>query len=223
MKICAVVAAYNEGQTIGEVTRALRKKVHEIIVVDDGSDDKTDEIAKSQGAKVVRHFLNRGQGASLKTGIEYALENGADIIITFDGDGQHDANDIDVICEPIRNGEAEVVLGSRFLKPEIQIPFSRFFLLKAAVFFTRVTTGLRVSDTHNGFRAFNRFAAENIQIHQNGMAHASEILEEVSKRNLRYKEAPVTICYTRYSRKKGQRLSNSFRILWDLLVGKISR
>lgn len=243
MKVVAVIPAYNERQTIASVVKELKTKVNEVIVIDDGSRDDTYNQAKSEGAFVFRHFLNRGQGASLKTGIDRALSRNADIIVTFDADGQHDVNDINHLLEPIIFGKADVALGSRFLqthnlKLETQkidkkvlsfkfqisnVPLLRFVILKLALIFTRLTTGLNITDTHNGLRAMSREAAQKISIRQNGMAHASEILEEIGKNNLRYIEVPVKVRYTEYSKKKGQSVFGAFKILWDLLLGKISR
>lgn len=231
MKIIAVVPAYNESKTISAVVKELKERVNGVIVVDDGSSDNTYELAKIGGAVCIRHFLNRGQGAALKTGIDYALSQGADIIITFDADGQHDVADIQALVQPIIEGEADVVLGSRFIKAQgpglralsQSIPPLRYTILKLALLFTKLTTGLKITDTHNGLRALSREAAKKINIHQDGMAHASEILEEIAKHNLQYMEVPVTIHYSDYSKRKGQSPWNAFRILWDLVVGKISR
>ena len=179
----------------------------------------------------MRHGLNRGQGAALQTGIDFSLEKEADIIITFDADGQHQVTDIERLVEPIIKGEVDVVLGSRFISspkskvqsPKSTIPFLRVVVLKLAVFFDRFRTGLKITDTHNGLRAFSYKAAQKIKMTQDGMAHASEILERVASNNLRYKEIPVSIKYTDYSKKKGQSIFNSFKILADLILGKISK
>lgn len=223
MKVVVVIPALNEAKVISSVINDVKDKVNEVIVVDDGSIDNTEEVAKNAGAKVARHFLNRGQGAALQTGISFALKIGADIIVTFDADGQHVAEEIEQVVQPLLLGEVDVVLGSRFLKTENKIPKSRAKLLKLATLFTRVYTGLKVTDAHNGFRAFSRKAAEAITIRQDGMAHASEIIEEIKKHNLKFKEVGVTIKYTYYSLEKGQKLSNAFRIVWDLILGRIVR
>jgi len=225
MKIIAVVPAYNENNTITLVIRNLRERV------DDGSYDNTYELAKKEGAVALQHFLNRGQGAALKTGIDCALAHRADIIVTFDADGQHDVCDIDSLVRPIADGSADVVLGSRFIKlhnnqqstTNNKIPILRFLTLQLALLFTKLTTGLKVTDTHNGLRALSRKAAQKINIQHDSMAHASEILEEIAKYNLSYTEVPITVHYTEYSKRKGQSSWNAFRILWDLMVGKISR
>ncbi|MFA5022258.1 MAG: glycosyltransferase family 2 protein [Patescibacteria group bacterium] len=223
MIISTVIPAYNEAKKIGQVINEIKDKVTKIIVVNDGSNDATGEIASQGGAIVLNHFINRGQGAALQTGINFALAKGADIILTFDADGQHQASDIDKMIQPLLLGQVQVVLGSRFLGQKAKMPFVRKVILKLATLFTQLYTGLKVTDTHNGFRAFSRQAAELIEIKQDGMAHASEIIEQIRKYDLKYIEVPVVIEYTDYSLQKGQKLSNSFRIVWDLILGKISR
>lgn len=218
MKVVAVIAAYNEEKTIGQVVRDVRKKVDEVVVVDDGSGDGTAIRAGEEGALVCSHLINRGQGAALETGRNIALRRGADIIVTFDADGQFLAEEIRNIVEPIEKGEAEVVLGTRFLKSEVPI-FKKFFL-RGALFLTRLTTGLNLSDTHNGFRAFSREAAEKINIEQNRMAHASEILEKIAEHRLRYREVPVTLKYLSHHLRKGQKLPDYLKILFDLVIGR---
>ncbi|HLC89742.1 MAG TPA: glycosyltransferase family 2 protein, partial [Patescibacteria group bacterium] len=180
------------------------------------------------GSKILRHFINRGQGAALQTGIFCALKDGADVIVTFDADGQHNPEEIDRVVEPLLLSEVDVVLGSRFLKSEIrnpksEIPLSRIIILKLASWFTRLYTGLAVTDTHNGFRAISAKAASLIEIKQDGMAHASEIIEQIKKHNLKFKEVPVAINYTKHSLAKGQKLSNSFKIIWDLIISRIAK
>ena len=223
MKVIVVIPAYNEAQIIAQVVADVSGKVAEVIVVDDGSKDNTFETAKNAGAVVARHFLNRGQGAALQTGIKLALQREAEIIVTFDADGQHLSEEIDQLTQPLLLGEVDVVLGSRFLKPDNQIPRARVALLKLATVFTKLYTGLAITDSHNGLRAFSAAAAEKIQIRQDGMAHASEIIEEIKKHNLKFKEVGVTIKYTYYSINKGQKISNSFKIVWDLLLGRITK
>ncbi|MBU4421843.1 glycosyltransferase family 2 protein [Candidatus Parcubacteria bacterium] len=216
MKIFIVIPAYNEEKVIGDVIRQVREYYSDIVVVDDGSTDGTDEKARQNGAQVLRHILNRGQGATLRTGINYALAQGADIIVTYDADGQFEAGEIDKLCQPVIDNECDIILGSRFLSGN-KIPFIKKLVLKSAILFTRAITGLKLTDTHNGFRVMNRKAAENIKIRQDRMAHASEIVHETARLKLRYKELPITVKYTTYSRHKGQRLTGAFHILFDLI------
>jgi glycosyltransferase involved in cell wall biosynthesis len=221
--ISVVVPAYNEGPVIASVISKLLKRNYSVITVDDGSTDRTGEFAVLAGARVLTHAVNLGQGAALQTGIEFALREGADYIVTFDADGQHHAADIPSLVDALQRHEADFALGSRFLRASIGIPPSRRMLLKAAVCFTRMTTGLRVTDTHNGLRAMTRRGAGQIALRQNRMAHASEILEQISRSGLRYVEVPVTIEYNRYSMAKGQRLADSLLILFDLSAQRLHR
>ncbi|MFA6410205.1 MAG: glycosyltransferase family 2 protein [Candidatus Buchananbacteria bacterium] len=223
MNISVVIPAFNEAEKIGKVVSEVKEKVPTIIVVDDGSKDQTGNLAKNAGALVLTHIINRGQGAALQTGINFALNSGSDVIVTFDADGQHDVSEIDEVIKPLLLGQVDVVLGSRFLTAKNKIPQSKIFLLKVATWFTKIYTGLEISDTHNGFRALSKKAASQIEITQDGMAHASEIIEQIKKHHLKFVEVPVSIKYTEYSMKKGQKLSSSFRIVWDLILSRIIR
>jgi len=206
--------------TEGQSARQSEGEAGRVVVVDDGSTDQTATAAAAAGAIVVSHLINRGQGAALKTGIEYALSCGAEAIVTFDSDGQHRIEDVDALLAPVLEGKYDVVLGSRFLGEGSCVPFGRKLTLKLGVLFTRLVSGIRVTDTHNGLRALSRTAAEKIQIRQDRMAHASEILDEIARLKLRYAEVPTRILYTEYSQTKGQKSSAALRIVWDFLVGK---
>jgi glycosyltransferase involved in cell wall biosynthesis len=192
-------------------------------VVDDGSTDATADHAHAAGATVVRHPFNLGQGAALQTGIDYALQHGADAIVTFDADGQHRAADIESLVAALRQARADFALGSRFLGDAIALSTARRLLLRAATVFTQLTTGLRLTDTHNGLRALTRRGAEKIRLRQNRMAHASEILAQIAASGLPYVEVPVRIEYTAYSLAKGQRLGDALAILLDLFARRLYR
>lgn len=223
MKVVAVIPAFNEARVISRVINDVKSRVDEVVVVDDGSTDETFDVSNAAGAVVLRHLVNRGQGAALQTGIIFALKRQADIIVTFDADGQHQAGEINQMVEPLILGKVDVVLGSRFLQFTSNMPVARRVVLQLATLFTKIYTGLKVSDTHNGFRALSRQAAEKIEIKQDGMAHASEIIEQIKKHHLRFIEVPVKIVYSDYSLQKGQKLSNSFKILWDLIIGRLTK
>ncbi|OYX33646.1 MAG: hypothetical protein B7Y99_06920 [Caulobacterales bacterium 32-69-10] len=213
-----VIAAYNEGSMIMEVVRRVTP-VANVVVVDDGSADDTADRALEAGAHVAVHLVNRGQGAALQTGIEYALSQGAAHVVTFDADGQHDLDDAMAMVEVCRNQGVDMVLGSRFLGRTVNMPLSRRLTLKAAVLFTRLTTGLKLTDAHNGLRVLSRAAAGRLRITQDRMAHASEITSKIRHLGLTFVEHPVTITYTEYSLRKGQKISNSVRILEDIIIG----
>jgi glycosyltransferase involved in cell wall biosynthesis len=218
-----VIAAYNEAGCIGSVVRELRATYPLVILVDDGSPDATAEEARLAGATVLRHFVNRGQGAALQTGITYALGRGAEFIVTFDADGQHDAADLPAMIAPIARGEVHICLGSRFLDKRAEIPWFRRFVLRCAVLFTRLTSRVKLTDAHNGFRAFSRQAALSVDIQLDRMAHASEIVDQFYQSGLPYREVPVRIRYTEYSLRKGQRSSAALRVAFDYLLGRLTR
>ncbi|RJQ17663.1 glycosyltransferase family 2 protein [Candidatus Woesearchaeota archaeon] len=223
-KVFIVIAAYNEENAIGKVIDNLKKNSYRnIVVVEDGGKDNTADVAEKHGAIVLRHVINRGQGAALKTGIDYALQEGADIIVTFDADGQHHADEIKNLLKPIVQEKTDVALGSRFLKKNKTLPAFRKFVLKTGVLFMRVLYGIKLTDAHNGFRALSRKAALAIDITADRMEHASEIVEEIHKKKLRYCEVPATITYSEYSLQKGQSAFNSVKIGVKLLLRKFLR
>ena len=208
---------------VGGLVRDVVRLHPQIVVVDDGSRDETWRAAHEAGAVVIRHPINLGQGAALQTGICLALDRGADLIVTFDGDGQHQVEDVARMVIALDQAGADIALGSRFLGRTVSLPWARRLLLKAATTFTWVTTGLRLTDTHNGLRVITRNAARMLELRQNRMAHASEILHLIARLDLRFVEVPVTIVYTDYSLAKGQRVSNLFNILGELIGGRMQK
>jgi len=223
MNVWIVVPAYREASTIASVVSSLRAAGdYHVCVVNDGSPDATGTLALAAGAHVLQHIVNLGQGAALQTGISYALANGAEYVCTFDADGQHAPEAISDLLAALASSGADVALGSRFLKEKSAVPLLRRLLLKAALAFTRMHAHLRVTDTHNGLRAFTRRAAQLIRIEQPGMAHASEILQKIGLTGLSFVEVPVTVSYTQYSKKKGQSGFDSIKILFDLFYSAIA-
>lgn len=220
-RVGIVIAAYNEETSIGGVVEDVRSVLPDavIIVVDDGSKDGTPDVLKSLPVHRLRHPTNLGQGAALQTGIDYARGIHVEYIVTFDADGQHRAEDIPRMLRPLFNLECDIVLGSRFLSPRAiqSLPLRRRCLLSFATWFTRATTGLWLTDTHNGLRAFRASVAPALEIRMNGMSHASELLSSIAARHLRWKEVPVDIRYTEYSMAKGQSALNLVNILWELV------
>jgi glycosyltransferase involved in cell wall biosynthesis len=222
-RVCVVIAAYNEAPVIASVVADVKRAGYRALVIDDGSTDATGALAAEAGGSVVRHPFNLGQGAGLQTGIEFALSEGADVIVTFDADGQHRTTDIAVLIDALTRQSADFALGSRLLGTSLNQPRSRRMLLKAATLFTRLTTGVRVTDTHNGLRAMTRRGAGSINLRQNRMAHASEILHQIAASGLNYVEVPVRIEYSAYSLAKGQTLGDTFMILVDLFARRLHR
>ncbi|MEM3373705.1 MAG: glycosyltransferase family 2 protein [Candidatus Woesearchaeota archaeon] len=222
LKIFVVIAAYNEEKAISKVIEDLKKEgYHNIIVVDDGSSDKTYEIALKKKVIALRHIINRGQGAALKTGIEYAIKKNADIIITFDADGQFLARDIKNMIKPIVNKEADITLGSRFLGKAINIPFFKKIILKIGVIVVYLLYGIKVTDSQCGFRAISLEAAKKIEITSDRMEHAGEFFSEIMRHRLTYKEVPITVIYSKYSVLKGQSWDRSFVLGFKMLLKKL--
>ena len=212
-----VIAAYNEETVLRSVVEPLFSLTPNVVVVDDGSTDQTREVLRETKAILISHLVNRGQGAALETGIQYAVQEGAEIVVTFDADGQHDPEQIPALIQPILNGKADVVFGSRFLHPDSSVPSARRLLLKAATRLTRWRTGLTVTDTHDGLRAFNRRVAEKLRFELERMGHASEIFEIIAREKFRYQEVPTRVRYTPYSLNKGQSPFEALNILATLL------
>jgi polyprenyl-phospho-N-acetylgalactosaminyl synthase len=222
-QVYVVIAAYNEGAVISRVVTEVRRAGYQVVVVDDGSPDTTADIARAAGATVIEHPFNLGQGAALQTGIEYAQTQGAAFIVTFDADGQHRVSEISRLTAALVEERADFALGSRFLGHAPNLPPLRRLMLRAATLFTRLATGLQVTDTHNGLRAMTRRGAAAIRLRQNRMAHASEFLSQIGASGLHYVERPVTIEYTAYSLAKGQNMRDAVLILLDLFARRLHR
>ena len=222
-RVCVIIPAYNESMVIKKVLEEVIPFADITVVVDDGSSDLTANLALEYPVILLQHPLNLGQGAALQTGLDYAVSQQVDFIVTFDADGQHSPEQIPKLVDICKRGSFDVVLGSRFLKggKAENIPSSRRFALKLATIFSKWITGLKITYIHNGFRVITKSAAAQIRITHIGMAHASEILSQISKLNLKYCEAPVTIRYSEYSKKKGQSLSDFNHFSWDIWTERI--
>ncbi|ANY06668.1 glycosyltransferase family 2 protein [Pseudonocardia sp. HH130630-07] len=213
-----VVPVYNEGTVIADVVTEVRTRFPNVVCVDDGSRDDSAARIAGTPAHLVRHPINLGQGASLQTGIDYALRRGAERVVTFDADGQHDVADAAAMVEIVRSGAADAVLGSRFLEATEPIPPLKRLVLRTVAMLSPASRKLQLTDAHNGLRVLSRPVLEELRISMNGMAHASEIVAALARSSWRIREAPVTIRYTEYSRSKGQSLFNGVNILFDLSV-----
>ncbi len=217
-----IVPAYNEQEVLFKTISALITTSYSVVVVDDGSTINLKECIKELPVYFLQHQLNLGQGAALQTGNEFALKMGAEHIVHFDADGQHQLSDIEKLLQPIVNKECDITLGSRFLHQQVtEVPFSKRAIIHMARYLNYMFTGTLLSDAHNGLRAMNKKAAELMVLTENRMSHASEILFLIKKHKLKIKEVSVSILYTIYSKQKGQSIWNSIRILFDLLLHKL--
>lgn len=217
-----VIAAYNEEKYVGKVVNDVSKYVDMVVVVDDGSKDKTANVIKNKKAVILKHPINLGQGAALQTGFDYAKRFNPKVVVTFDADGQFLSKEVPRIIKPILDGKVDVVLGSRFLGKTINMSTARKYILKLGILFTWIFSEIKLTDTHNGFRALSNRALNKIEITQNRMAHASEIIDQIKTKELSYVEVPVTVKYDDYSKAKGQSSLNSVKILLELISKKFS-
>jgi glycosyltransferase involved in cell wall biosynthesis len=224
-RIFIIVPVYNEAGVVRETVAPMVEAGYTVVVVDDGSTDGSARTLDGLRVVILRHAANLGQGAAIETGRQYALRHDAKIALHFDADGQHSRDQIPEFVAPILRGETDVVLGSRFLRgtDAARTPPLRRVILRIGTVVSGLLTGVWLTDTHNGFRALSRRALEQIELRENGFAHATEILGAIRRKRLRYVEVPTAILYTDYSRAKGQSLWNSFSIVFDLLLGRLFR
>jgi len=222
-KVIVVIPVFNDTQTIRQVVEELVQQTPFIIlVIDDGSAMPVKHYLSGLPVICLRHRINLGQGAALQTGFSYAHRLEPDIVITFDADGQHSVSDLPLLAKPIALHETSVVLGSRFIQAAgNQTPLLRSMILKTARYVNYLLSGILLTDAHNGLRAFSGEALNKILITENRMAHASEILFEIRRHQLSYKEVGVHVHYTDYSKQKGQTAWDSVKILFDLVLHKI--
>jgi glycosyltransferase involved in cell wall biosynthesis len=220
MKTVAIIPAYNEETTLADVLQRTRDFVDEIIVVNDGSKDRTGEIARAHNVTVVEHVINRGLGAAIGTGFATALKRGADLAITLDADGQHDPDEIKKFIEAADKG-ADVVIGSRMLTRK-GMPWYRQVANVLGNLVTFVLFGAWVTDSQSGFRAFNRHALQQIQIKTNRMEVSSELIAEAKRHKLKLVEVPIKAIYTDYSLSKGQSFFVGIKTLVKLVLRRIT-
>lgn len=213
-----VIPLYNEATVIGEVVHGLLEQFSQVVCIDDGSRDGSGAIARAAGAHVVTHPINLGQGAALQTGFEYALERGAEFVVTFDADGQHRVEDAAAMLARAREEQLAIVFGSRFLDDRTKPGILKKIVLKTAVAVTNLTTRTRLTDAHNGLRVIRADALRSIKLRQDRMAHGTEIVVQLGRTGLPYAEHPVEVIYSEYSKAKGQSLLNSVNILVDLII-----
>lgn len=218
--VFVIVPACNEQETIYQTVLSLLQMKMNVIVVDDGSRLSQFQFLKTLPVYYIRHAINLGQGAALQTGTEFALEKGADFIIHFDADGQHQPNDLPGLLKPLLDNKADLVMGSRFLSHSNKIPFLRTYLLKTARWVNYCFTGILLSDAHNGLRAFNRNTAQQLRFTENRMSHATELLFHIKRYQWRWCEVSVNILYKNDPMRRGQSTLNSVRIFFDLLLYK---
>jgi glycosyltransferase involved in cell wall biosynthesis len=220
-----IIPAYNEEKVIRSNLEEVLDRFEYVIVVNDGSTDHTGFEARKTKAIVIDHVpYGLGQGGALQTGIEYALTLPVSFFVTFDADGQHRLQDAIEMREEMLTGKYDIVLGSRFLGVESTgMPKSKRILLRAAVKFSNLTSGLKLTDAHNGLRVFNKSVAGGLDIREANYQHASEITDKIAQYAWKYKEVPVHVVYSDYSKSKGQSIFNAINLGFDIISGKVIR
>ncbi|HJV32727.1 MAG TPA: glycosyltransferase family 2 protein [Patescibacteria group bacterium] len=216
-----VIPAYNEEKTIADAVRGALQAADRVLVVDDGSSDRTSEIAAAAGAVVVRHAVNRGLGGALGTGIEGALRLGADLIATMDADGQHRAEDAKRAMDRVAEGDVDFVIGSRMLEGKGNMPARRRLAQFLGNALTYALFRKWVTDSQSGLRAMSRHAAERVRIRSSRMEVSSEFVKEVVDKKLRLAEIPIEAIYTEYSLSKGQSFAVGLQTALKLILRRL--
>jgi glycosyltransferase involved in cell wall biosynthesis len=217
--IAIVVPAYNEEKTIGKLIKKLGKGGYKnIIVVDDGSRDHTFDVAKENGAIVLRLPINRGAGGALRTGFNQAISQGAKVVVMMDADLQHKVSDIKSLLKPFAKKKLDIVLGSRFLGNKKDMPLVRQIANKIGNLTTRLFLGIKVTDSQSGFRAIKISALKKMKLHSSRWEICSEMIGEIKRLNLKFKEVPIEVIYTSYSLSKGQSFKNGIKTLARLFA-----
>jgi glycosyltransferase involved in cell wall biosynthesis len=220
-KIFVVVPCYNESAVVAETVSALLDHGYNVVVVDDGSINDCRNYLVHMPVYYLRHALNLGQGAAIQTGIDFALRKGADFLVTFDADGQHDVKDIRLMLDYLQQNELDFVFGSRFLEgAATNVSPLRRILLHVSRFTNFFISGVLLSDSNNGLRVFTAAAAKKIRIRENRRTHSSDIIYQVKKSGTRFGEFPVNVGYSEYSRKKGIQNTEGITIFMKMLLYK---
>ena len=196
MKITIGIPAYNEEKNIALIITKLKKITDSIIVCDDGSTDMTSDISKNLGAIVISHKKNMGYGGAINSIFQKSKEINSDLLVTFDADGQHRVEDIEKVIEPIKNNDADLVVGSRFLNKKSNVPNYRKIGIKVITQITNASMKKKLTDSQSGFRAYNKQVLLQISPSDIGMGISTEILIKSSSKGLRITEVPITILYS---------------------------
>lgn len=220
LKLVIIIPCFNENERLSSLLSRISIEA-EIIVVDDGS-EKSQDYWIPYPVHFLRLDKNHGAGYATNVGIQYAKKMGAEIFVTIDADGQHDPIQIPEMITHLKNNRADIVLGNRFASSRLfGMTWFRRLMIRMAAAFETFITGIRTQDAHNGFRCFNRRAADVMNLKQKRMAHATEIKQIIAKNRLRYAEYPVSVTY--HINKKSQPLWESFKILFDLMTASLLR
>ena len=214
--VVAAIPCFNEERYIGSVVLGVRKYVDRVLVIDDGSTDASAEIAAGAGAVVFSHGGNKGYGAAVRTALAKGREQGAGVLVVIDADGQHDARDIPRLVQPVLDGEADVVIGSRFLKGPNGVPLYRKMGQQVLTAATNVGSGHKLTDSQSGFRAYSAKAMNLLNLTEDGMSVSSEMQFAIANKGLKVAEVPIQVCYA--DRAKRNPVGHGVNVLNRVLV-----
>lgn len=221
-KVSIVIPCYNEEKVIKKVIKDIKNEGWKnIIVVDDGSTDNTLQKAKEEKVFALRHVINRGKGAAVKTGLEFAKTKDADIVVTIDGDGQNNPKEIKKMVKKIEEG-FDVVMGTRFKKKKNKIPTFNKLANRFANIFIFIVYGIMVSDSQSGFRAYGKKALKLLDLKMDRYEFDSEVIREIARNKLKYTEIPIDVFYTNYSKSKKQKqnLVNGIKTMIRIILSQ---
>jgi len=217
-KILVIIPVYNEEHAvIYQVVDGVLELGYNVLIIDDGSEIKYD-FRNIERLNIVTHDMNSGQGEAINTGFRFAINNGFDYCISFDGDGQHDPDEIKLFGKRMRENPKDILLGSRFLTIDgTNVGFVKKIVLKCGILLNYMLSGILLTDSNCGYRMFNKKAMKLISFQAKRMGHASELMWLIKFNKLSYSEVPVNIKYTDYSKKKGQHLLRIFPVTIEVL------
>jgi len=211
MKYVVLIPAYNEERNIGWVVRDCTKFTSEVMVVDDGSVDRTSEIAAEAGAQVLRHHINKGKGAALISGFSELMDKDFDAVVTLDADGQHLTSEIHQLTDAFEGGIGDIIVGARMINRE-SMPFHRMMSNRVGEFFISRAIGTYLPDTQSGFRLYSREVINSIKLERAGFEMETELLIKASRAGFRIGSVPVTTVYPEHYRSHFRPVRDFYRI-----------
>lgn len=216
MRIIAVIPCLNEAAFISDIVGKAIKHVDHVLVVDDGSTDNTAEVARQAGAYMIRHEKRRGAGAATRSGIQAALKEGADIVVTLDGDGQHDASEIPKVIAPLLQGEADLAIGSRFVKPDTNMPPYRNLGIYIITWLYNLGSKDKITDSQSCFRSYSRRLLETVEITRDDFGFSIEVLVKARKKGLKIVEVPAS-CYYHAESSTLDPITHGLGVAWSVI------